>query len=1041
MEIIENKIKELKARLKPYQWSSVEAICNRFEEHDRVLLADEVGLGKTEITKGVIAKMAEKHHSNQGEKPFRVAYICPNQNVAKQNYPKLQIFPFGINKNEGIKSKLEEALDTYKTCENKKGVKEKNDSDSLQKDYLKNSSVYTRVCEWLIGTYGGEHLEKVVVDEIKNIYGFPNAMSGTNSNTESKSAKNRPQMSKGVREQASELIGSVLNVLENGDPLTHQMLQSFWDSAIAIASASGKSKSEILPKIFYDFNKKVAGYLIEAVEEDYRLSMQHLYRAESTFFSVGKVMQLESLTPSTSLKLGNSNGTYYERALIYATLKSLFEDDEEGNPIKQEKVELDLKTDRNCNVIEGYPEKCEEYKARLEKYRFKDDKLKKTLSTSSKSLTVPDLRNIFIEHNISMMQYDLIIMDEFQNFADLVAKESTTEAEKLVKVLFEKENTKILLLSATPFEIANTIFEEIDTDIEQTETDNRKISENHIDDFYKLYKFLNPQDKDFEENWKNAIQNGVTSCEELLYQGGIFRTERISATKINPVVGKSKEVKFDFNYAIKANKFMSGMCVTNNYRTDYSISTPYALSFVNSYTLLTDSDQNKVSISGSGCSGYEDLFLSKAQLKGTVEIKTTSNAYEALKGDIFEKKPELLLWVPPAKHSGGLKGVFKGMEGFSKTLIFAHYRMTPMAFTYLLTNKANVGLGVGESEEGLIEKGEIREIIDEVSQKPQDATKATKAKDALAEYFETIFNTPIGKRAVLKNWEKMKSAEEKAEYKDKGKEYKYKVKEYCECGCFGDMISEYIELLENEYGSNDFAMASAIKKITKLKVSEPNLIYSEDEKIKSEQIKAPNLFAVGLFSDKANGDTEKRLGNIKGAFNSPFWPFVFTTTSIGAEGIDLHWYARNVVHWSVPKRPIDLEQREGRVLRYQCHAVRLNNALIEADDSNSIKKEQCLKADWIKSELYECQLNFFAKEEKDGGKDGCYHVMRKTYFYKYSTQLLKYQRAQRMVSIYRELIGRDVDLNKRIDDDAELTEGEVMCLAPFYHSRNRTRLK
>lgn len=66
--------------------------------------------------------------------------------------------------------------------------------------------------------------------------------------------------------------------------------------------------------------------------------------------------------------------------------------------------------------------------------------------------------------------------------------------------------------------------------------------------------------------------------------------------------------------------------------------------------------------------------------------------------------------------------------------------------------------------------------------------------------------------------------------------------------------------------------------------------------------------------------------NIRGSFNSPFWPFVLASTSIGQEGLDFHRYCHAVVHWNLPNNPVDMEQREGRVHRYKGHAVRKNVA-------------------------------------------------------------------------------------------------------------------
>ena len=82
------------------------------------------------------------------------------------------------------------------------------------------------------------------------------------------------------------------------------------------------------------------------------------------------------------------------------------------------------------------------------------------------------------------------------------------------------------------------------------------------------------------------------------------------------------------------------------------------------------------------------------------------------------------------------------------------------------------------------------------------------------------------------------------------------------------------------------------------------------------------------FSD-IKDDTESNLiraGTVRQAFNSPFKPFVLASTSIGQEGLDFHTYCHSVWHWNLPSNPVDLEQREGRVHRYKGHAVRKNIA-------------------------------------------------------------------------------------------------------------------
>jgi hypothetical protein len=81
------------------------------------------------------------------------------------------------------------------------------------------------------------------------------------------------------------------------------------------------------------------------------------------------------------------------------------------------------------------------------------------------------------------------------------------------------------------------------------------------------------------------------------------------------------------------------------------------------------------------------------------------------------------------------------------------------------------------------------------------------------------------------------------------------------------------------------------------------------------------------FGDNISADEEMtRATRLREAFNSPFWPFVLVSTSVGQEGLDFHWYCHAVAHWNLPSNPVDMEQREGRVHRFKGHAIRKNVA-------------------------------------------------------------------------------------------------------------------
>ena len=88
LDLIESKIM---GGLKDFQQATVERIDYLYRHNQRrVLVSDEVGLGKTLIARGTVAKLA-KLRRTEGDKLFKVVYICSNAAIADQNLMKLRI--------------------------------------------------------------------------------------------------------------------------------------------------------------------------------------------------------------------------------------------------------------------------------------------------------------------------------------------------------------------------------------------------------------------------------------------------------------------------------------------------------------------------------------------------------------------------------------------------------------------------------------------------------------------------------------------------------------------------------------------------------------------------------------------------------------------------------------------------------------------------------------------------------------------------------------------------------------------------------------
>ena len=159
--------------------------------------------------------------------------------------------------------------------------------------------------------------------------------------------------------------------------------------------------------------------------------------------------------------------------------------------------------------------------------------------------------------------------------------------------------------------------------------------------------------------------------------------------------------------------------------------------------------------------------------------------------------------------------------------------------------------------------------------------------------------------------------------------YWRRVARYCIDGGLQAVMDEYIHHLAGEYGgviSTDeglIELAALARRAIALRGS--HYLATDIDNFDGDGISFPSRYAL-RFGNAQQSREEARLPDVRAAFNSPFWPFVLATTSIGQEGIDFHWWCHSIVHWNLPSNPVDFEQREGRVDRYKGHAIRKNVA-------------------------------------------------------------------------------------------------------------------
>lgn len=147
------------------------------------------------------------------------------------------------------------------------------------------------------------------------------------------------------------------------------------------------------------------------------------------------------------------------------------------------------------------------------------------------------------------------------------------------------------------------------------------------------------------------------------------------------------------------------------------------------------------------------------------------------------------------------------------------------------------------------------------------------------------------------------------------------VADYCGSGCLQAVLDEYFHLLRGQNVNPESAVAQLIDAIN-LNVASIN-VDSLETFVRGTPRKMRCHYAVEFGSQRIETDRgRKRASGIREVFNSPFRPFVLATTSIGQEGLDFHSYCRRIVHWNLPGNPVDLEQREGRINRFKSLVIR-----------------------------------------------------------------------------------------------------------------------
>ena len=235
-------------------------------------------------------------------------------------------------------------------------------------------------------------------------------------------------------------------------------------------------------------------------------------------------------------------------------------------------------------------------------------------------------------------------------------------------------------------------------------------------------------------------------------------------------------------------------------------------------------------------------------------------------------------------------------------------------------------------------------------------------------------------------------------------------------GNLQSMLDEYVHVLRESLGLQEKSpekqvseIAECIQSVLSLKTAQ---IWIDEFKASGESFMVQPFSTRTKFALRFGDITDdtgevKRASLVRDAFNSPFRPFVLASTSIGQEGLDFHTWCHAVVHWNLPSNPVDLEQREGRVHRYKGHAVRKNVAERYGLTALSVAHEGV--------DPWQTLFQIAAQGKSNGHsdlipywifEDGSARVERRIPLLPYSKEVGKLKRLKQGLALYRMVFGQ-----------------------------------
>ena len=313
---------------------------------------------------------------------------------------------------------------------------------------------------------------------------------------------------------------------------------------------------------------------------------------------------------------------------------------------------------------------------------------------------IGEVRRIMAIVGIAALRPDLVVLDEFQRFKDLLQPAPGNFAADLAHRLFNFEDpesgraTRTLLLSATPYRLYTTA---------------DQIEGNHYQDFLATCSFLLPDSTrvDRLQHSFNALRSALLSrgtlsdaeaiCRDIGAQlrDVMARTERLAATPDRD--GMLRELNAEVPVKpddLRAYLRLGDLAETVEHRepAEYWKSGPYLVNFMERYKLkeavMRAAENGRFTRGGVLKPGPG--LLSWDEVEAYRRVDPQNGRLRWLLDDLAHARAFELLWIPPSVRYYDTGSVYESPEAssFTKRLIFSGWAVVPKVVSSLVSFEA-----------------------------------------------------------------------------------------------------------------------------------------------------------------------------------------------------------------------------------------------------------------------------------------------------------------------------------------------------------------